>query len=63
MSVAKKKVRTKLPKKVSRKRSVKSENRRGMRGGSLPGSKRKCGECGKLGHNARSHEKGGKFAS
>lgn len=32
--------------------------RKGTRGGSVPGGRRKCGVCGKIGHNRRSHESG-----
>ena len=38
------------------KKTVKSATRKGKRGGSVAGSgPRKCGVCGKRGHNARSH--------
>jgi hypothetical protein len=36
--------------------------RKGKRGGSVPGAPRACSVCGKSGHNARSHEPGGKLA-
>ena len=37
------------------------KSRTGMRGGSVPGAKRACGVCRKSGHNARSHQPGGKL--
>ena len=45
------------------KKTVKSATRKGKRGGSVAGSgPRKCGVCGKRGHNARSHEPGSKLS-
>jgi len=47
------KAKTKTPSRATRK---------GMRGGSVPGTYRECGVCHKTGHNARSHGPGGKLA-
>lgn len=45
-------------KKATKTKAVKTASRKGHRGGSVGGGHRKCGVCGKLGHNRRSHESG-----
>lgn len=40
-------------------KSTRTKRRDGKHGGSVGGGHRKCGVCGKLGHNRRSHEPGG----
>jgi hypothetical protein len=45
-----------------KKKSVKPAARAGKRGGSAGGEPRKCGVCGRLGHNKRSHGPGGRLA-
>jgi len=50
-----------VKKKATKTKSTKTATRKGMRGGSVPGGSRKCGVCGKRGHNMRSHEPGGKL--
>jgi hypothetical protein len=41
--------------KAAKTKSSKKANRKGTRGGSVGGKPRKCGICGKLGHNRRTH--------
>lgn len=52
----------KKAKKTVKTKAVKTASRKGMRGGSVRGQSRKCGQCGKSGHNKRSHGPGGKLA-
>ena len=54
---ASKKVETK-----AKKKTVRTEARKGQRGGSTGGGPRECGVCHKLGHNRRSHGPGGKLS-
>ncbi len=52
----------KKTKKKTQTKSVKAASRKGRRGGSVAGlGPRKCGVCGKRGHNKRSHEPGGRL--
>ena len=54
--------KSKKKKTKTTKKTVKSATRKGKRGGSVAGSgPRRCGVCGKRGHNARSHESGSKL--
>jgi DnaJ-class molecular chaperone len=56
-------MKKKTKKSASKTKSAKTASRKGMRGGSVPGSgPRKCGICKGRGHNRRSHEPGGKMA-
>jgi hypothetical protein len=49
-------------KKTTKTRVTKTASRKGTRGGSVAGGHRKCGVCGKRGHNARSHSPYSKLA-
>jgi len=49
----------KKAKKTVKTKAVKTASRKGKRGGSVSGGTRKCGVCGKKGHNKRSHGPGG----
>ena len=62
MAKMKKKNVKKTVKKTVKTKAVKTASRKGMRGGSVPGTSRKCGECGEKGHNKRSHLPGSKLA-
>lgn len=53
----KKKMKTKKKPTAAKTKAVKVASRKGKRGGSVAGlGPRKCGVCGKRGHNRRSHE-------
>ncbi len=44
-------------------KTIKTSGRKGKRGGSAAGlGPRKCSVCSKRGHNARSHDKGGRLS-
>lgn len=56
-------MKKKIKKSKTTKKSTKTATRKGKRGGSVSGSgPRKCGVCGKRGHNARSHDPGSKLS-
>ena len=57
-----KKTKKKTKKTPSKTKTVKTASRKGQRGGSVGGESRRCGVCGKLGHNRRSHDSEGKLS-